>query len=49
MYPIIISDVDISFFLNKVLHCVFVTFFSCQVQGSDLMEREKKNPDYQAD
>ena len=41
-HPIFISDVDISLFLNKVFYSVVMAPFSCNVQGSPLREKEKK-------
>ena len=38
-YPIIIFNVDISSFVNKVFHYVFMASSSCNMQGSWLMER----------
>ena len=38
-YPIIIFDIDISFFSNKTFCCTCIAFSSCNVQGSVLMER----------
>ena len=40
-YPIIILNVDISSLFNKVLYHFDTATFSCQVQGSHLMERKK--------
>ena len=40
-YTTVIFDVDISFFANKILHYVkTISFFSCHVQRSHLMERK---------
>ena len=41
VYPIIILNVDISSFITKVSHYFDMATFSCQVQGSHLMERKK--------
>ena len=41
-HPIIISDVDLSSFLNKPFHCVCMFLFSCDMQGSLLIERRKQ-------
>ena len=38
-YPIIILNVDISSLFNKVLYHFDTATYSCQVQGSHLMER----------
>ena len=40
-YPIIILNVDISFLVNKVMQYFDMATFSCQVQGSHLMEKKK--------
>ena len=40
-YPILVTNVDFSSFLNKAVHCVLVASFSCQMQWSPLMERPK--------
>ena len=42
-YPIIILNVDISFLLNKVFYNSDIGTFSCQVQGSHLMEKKESN------
>ena len=39
-YPIVILNVDISSFANKVVHYFNVAFFCCHMQGSHLIERE---------
>ena len=39
-YPIIILNIDISSFVNKVIQYFDTATFSCQVQGSHLVERE---------
>ena len=39
-YSIMITDTDISFFLNKRFHSVLVAIFSCNVQGSSLIEKK---------
>ena len=39
-YPILVTNVDFSSFLNKAVHCVLVASFSCQMQWSPLMERQ---------
>lgn len=38
VYPSIIHDLDISFFVNKMFHYVLVTTFGCHVYGSTLIE-----------
>ena len=38
-HPQVISDADISSFLNKAFHCVPTTFPSCSVQRSPLNEK----------
>ena len=40
-YPVVILNPDISSFITKVSHYFDMTAFSCQVQGSHLMERKK--------
>ena len=40
-YPIIILNVDISLLFNKVMHHFDAVTFSCQVQGSYLLEKKK--------
>ena len=40
-YTGIISDVDISSFLNKGSHCVLMAFSGCSMHGSPLSERSK--------
>ena len=40
-YPIFISDVNISSFVNKVFHHVLMSSFSSHMQQSPLMERKK--------
>ena len=39
-YPIVICDIDISFFVNKELHHLIVAFSSCHVQRSPLIEKK---------
>ena len=39
-YPINITDVDVSSLVNKALHSVSMTFFSCKVWGSTLIRRK---------
>lgn len=41
-HPILISDVDLSSFLKKQFHCVCMFLFSCDMQGSLLIERRKQ-------
>ena len=41
-YPIFICNVDISPLANKVVHCVHMASFSCNVQGSALMGERNK-------
>ena len=38
-YPFIVLDVDISSFVNKILHYIHMGSFSCQMHWSHLMER----------
>ena len=40
-YPIIILNADISSYANKVMQHYDTATFSCQVQGSHLMEKKK--------
>ena len=40
VYPSIIHDLDISFFVNKMFHYVLVTTFGRHVYGSTLIEGE---------
>ena len=37
----VVSDVQVSSFLNKVFHCVIMAFASCNVHGSELEEETK--------
>ena len=37
----VVSDVEVSSFLNKVFHCVIMAFASCNVHGSELVEETK--------
>ena len=39
-YPIVICDINISFFVNKELHHLIVAFSSCHVQRSPLIEKK---------
>ena len=41
IYPIIILNVDVSSFVTEVIDYFDTATFSCQVQGSHLMERKK--------
>ena len=41
-HPILISHVDLSSFLKKQFHCVCMFLFSCDMQGSLLIERRKQ-------
>ena len=41
-YLSFVLDVDICSFANKGFHCVLMTFLSCNVQGSSLIENENK-------
>ena len=38
-HPIFIFECDISSIHTKISHCVFIAFFSCNVQGSFLKEK----------
>ena len=42
-YPIFVFAIDVSSFLNKALHCVPKAFLSCNMQGSLLIEKTKKD------
>ena len=42
-YPILVFAIDVSSFLNKALHCVSKAFLSCNMQGSLLIEKKKKD------
>ena len=39
-YPIVICDINVSFFVNKELHHLIVAFSSCHVQRSPLIEKK---------
>ena len=39
-YPIVICDINISFFVNKELHYLIVAFSSCHVQRSPLIKKK---------
>ena len=41
-YSLFIFDVDNSSFVNEALHCVLISFTSCNVQGSLLSEKEEQ-------
>ena len=40
-YHIVIFDVHVSSFLDKVFHCVIMAFASCNMQGGPLVDETK--------
>ena len=42
-YPIVFFDVDISSIVCKVSHCISISCDGCHMQGSALMERNKRS------
>ena len=42
-YPLIVFDINISFFANKGFDCYLIAFSSCNMEGCPLIEKVKPN------